>query len=96
MKKILIIGIFLLSTIMITSCVKDLNVTPKDPSTITSANLGSNPAFLKEDLAKIYASFIISGQSNSQPDINASDPNFFTTMRALWNLQEITTDEALV
>lgn len=95
MKKILIIGIFLLSTTMFTSCVKDLNVTPKDPSTITSANLGSNPAFMKEDLAKIYASFIISGQSNDAPDISASDPNFFTTMRALWNLQEITTDEAI-
>ena len=29
------------------------------------------------------------------PDIAASDENFFTTTRALWNLQEITTDEAI-
>ncbi len=95
MKKIILIGIFLLPTVMFTSCVKDLNVTPNDPSTIMSANLGSNPAYLKQDLAKIYASFLISGQDNDHPDINASDPNFFTTMRAWWNLQEITTDEAI-
>jgi hypothetical protein len=95
MKKILYIGIFILSTVMFTSCVKDLNVTPKDPSTITSANLGSKPEYLQQDLAKIYASFIISGQDNGHPDISASDPNFFTTMRAWWNLQEITTDEAI-
>jgi hypothetical protein len=95
MKKIIIIGIFLLSAVMVTSCVKDLNVTPSDPNTILSANLGSNPAYLKEDLAKIYASFIVSGQSDASPDIAASDPNFFTTMRAWWNLQEITTDEAI-
>jgi len=95
MKKIILIGIFLLSTVMFTSCVKDLNVTPNDPTTIMSANLGSNPAYLKQDLAKIYASFIISGQDNDHPDISAADPNFFTTMRAWWNLQEITTDEAI-
>jgi len=47
-------------------------------------------------LGKLYASFIISGQgANGGDDIAASDGNFFTTMRALWNLQEITTDEAI-
>jgi hypothetical protein len=47
-------------------------------------------------LAKIYGSFIIAGQgANGGSDISASDENFFTTMRALWNLQEITTDEAI-
>lgn len=47
-------------------------------------------------LGKIYASFIIAGQgANGGSDISASDENFFTTMRALWNLQEITTDEAI-
>ena len=94
-KKILILGI-ILSALMVSSCVKDLDVTPKDPSKILAGNLGDDPAYMKMALGKIYASFIISGQgSNGGDDITASDGNFFTTTRALWNLQEITTDEAI-
>ena len=94
-KKILIFG-FILSALMISSCVKDLDVTPKDPTKILAGNLGDDPAYMKMALGKLYASFIISGQgANGGDDIAASDGNFFTTMRALWNLQEITTDEAI-
>lgn len=94
-KKTIILGI-LLSTLIITSCVKDLDIKPKDPSSILAGNLGDDPKYMKEVLGKIYASFIISGQgSNGGDDITASDGNFFTTTRALWNLQEITTDEAI-
>ena len=94
-KKIFILGIAL-SALIITSCVKDLDVTPKDPNTILAGNLGDNPIYMKEALGKIYASFIIAGQgSNGGADISASDVNFFTTTRALWNLQEITTDESI-
>ncbi|MDF1548579.1 MAG: RagB/SusD family nutrient uptake outer membrane protein, partial [Bacteroidales bacterium] len=95
MKKIIIFSIFL-SALTITSCVKDLDVKPKDPNTILAGNLGDDPAYMKQVLAKIYASFMISGQGgNLGDDITASDGNFFTTTRALWNLQEITTDEAI-
>ena len=95
-KKIVIFGI-ILSALMISSCVKDLDVTPKDPSRILAGNLGDDPVYMQEVLGKIYASFIISGQDGTRPgaDIDATDENFFTTMRALWNLQEITTDEAI-
>lgn len=94
-KKILIFGI-ILSALMVSSCVKDLDVTPQDPTKILAGNLGDDPAYMKMALGKIYASFIISGQgANGGDDITASDGNFFTTMRALWNLQEITTDEAI-
>ena len=94
-KKIIILGV-IFSGMMIASCVKDLDVKPKDPNTILAGNLGDDPAYMKQTLGKIYASFMISGQgSNGGDDITAPDPNFFTTMRALWNLQEITTDEAI-
>lgn len=94
-KKILILGV-VLSTLMIVSCVKDLIVNPNDPNIIMSGNLGNNPVYMKEALGKIYASFIISGQgANGGADISSSDENFFTTTRALWNCQEITTDEAI-
>ena len=94
-KKIIIFGM-LLSALMISSCVKDLDVVPIDPTQILAGNLGDDPVYMKEALGKVYASFIISGQgANGGDDIAASDGNFFTTMRALWNLQEITTDEAI-
>ena len=94
-KKILILGI-VLSTLMITSCVKDLNVIPKDPNTILAGNLGSNPEYMKQTLGKIYASFILEGQgANGGADITSSNDGFFVMSRALWNCQELTTDEAI-
>lgn len=94
-KNKFIIG-FLLSTLIMISCVKDLDLKPKDPSTILTENLTDDPVYMKQVLAKIYASFILSGQGGTGgDDITASDNNFFTTMRALWNVQEITTDEAI-
>lgn len=94
-KRSLIIGV-ILSAVMITSCVKDLDVTPLDPDNILAGNLSDDPVYMQQVLGKIYASFIIAGQgANGGADISASDENFFTTMRALWNLQEITTDEAI-
>lgn len=96
MNKILIIAGFFLSTLMISSCVKDLDVTPLDKNKILSGNLNDDPAYLQQALGKVYASFIIAGQGGGySDDITASDNNFFTTTRALWNLQEITTDEAI-
>ena len=96
MKRIhIILGIFL-SALMMQSCVKDLDVKPIDPNTIMQGNLGDDPIYMKEVLGKIYASFMLAGQGGEAgADISAADDNFFTTSRALWNLQEITTDEAI-
>ena len=95
MKKYIILSI-ILSALTIVSCVKDLDVTPKDPNKILSGNLGDDPEYVKQVLGKIYASFVIPGQGgDAGPDIVSDDDNFFTTMRAYWNLQEITTDEAI-
>lgn len=94
-KNKIFIAIFF-TALMITSCVKDLDVNPKDPDVIMAGNLNDDPVYMKQALGKIYASFIIAGQgANGGADISASDENFFTTMRAYWNLQEITTDEAI-
>lgn len=96
MKKIIFILGIILSALTISSCVKDLDVIPKDPDQILAGNLGDNPEYMKMVLGKLYASFMISGQgANGGDDIASSDGNFFTTTRALWNLQEITTDEAI-
>jgi SusD family. len=93
-KKILILGIFF-STLILSSCVKDLNTAPIDPN----SNIDNTLLLQQGFLGKIYASFIINGQGGSQSyngaDITSSDNDFFTTTRALWNCQEITTDEAI-
>jgi hypothetical protein len=79
---------------------KDLDVKPINPNTILAGNLGDSAVYMQEALGKIYASFILPGQGggkddNNGPDIAAQDPNFTTITRSLWNLQEITTDEAI-
>ena len=51
-KNILIIGI-VLSTLMISSCVKDLDVKPMDPNSILAGNLSDDPVYMKETLGKI-------------------------------------------
>ena len=95
MKKYILSSIFL-ALLFVTACTNDLDIEPKDPNYIMSDNLGDDPAYMDQALAKIYASFNLSGQgANGGADIAAPDENFFTTMRALWNLQEITTDEAI-
>lgn len=94
-KNKILIAIFF-SALMITSCIKDLDVKPMDPDVILAGNLTDDPIYMKQVLGKIYASFIIQGQgSNGGDDITASDGAFFTTMRSLWNLQELPTDEAI-
>ena len=49
-KKIIILGV-VFSTLMITSCVKDLNVTPSDPNVTLASNLTADE--YKQVLAKI-------------------------------------------
>ncbi|MBI9059771.1 RagB/SusD family nutrient uptake outer membrane protein [Labilibaculum sp. DW002] len=95
MKKIYIIFSILITAMVYTSCVNDLDVKPTDPNKILAGNLGDDPAYMEQTLAKLYASFIISGQGDGDADISSSDDGFFITMRALWNLQTITTDEGI-
>lgn len=96
MKKNIILTTFVLFAFVLGSCIKDLDVKPEASTTILSGNVKDNPELLKAYLAKIYASFVLAGQGAGKPvDISAPDDNFFTTSRALWNLQEITTDEAI-
>jgi len=94
-KKKILLGL-LLSALIIPSCVNDLYEAPIDPNRILSGNISDDPDYVKGALGKIYASFFLAGQGTGfSADISSSDDNFFTTLRAYWNLQEITTDEAM-
>jgi len=90
--------IVLFTALMFTACVKDLDVTPKDPNIITSLTVYSTPLAYKEGLAKLYATFAVSGQQGpaGQPDIAGIDEGFGNYLRQYWNAQELTTDEAVM
>jgi hypothetical protein len=90
--------VVLFTALMFTSCVKDLDITPKDPNIITSLTVYSTPAAYKEGLAKLYATFAVSGQQGpaGQPDIAGIDEGFSNYLRQYWNAQELSTDEAVM
>ena len=88
-----------MTTFLFTSCVKDLNVEPIDPNVNTSNNVFKDPSAYKRALAKLYASFAISGQTGGgggNPDIKGIDENFGNYLRQYWDLQELPTDEAIM
>lgn len=78
------------------ACTKDLNQIPD-----YSANaqvVYSDPAQIQQVLARLYATFAVSGQQGpaGQPDIRNIDEGFSNYIRQYWQLQEITTDESVL
>ena len=79
-----------------TSCTKDLDQAPD-----YSANaevVYSDPAQVEQVLARLYATFAVSGQTGpaGSPDISGIDEGFSNYLRQYWQLQELTTDEAVL
>lgn len=95
MKRKILTLIVVFATLMVTSCVKDLDVKPIDPNKILASNLADRPGAMKQALAKIYAGYITRGQNADDNDINSSDANFTCFIRAWWNVQELSTDEVI-
>lgn len=87
----------IMTTMLVTSCTKDLNTKPIDPLVKTSADVFDTPASYKEALAKLYASLAISGQNVAftEPDIQASDQGTACFLREYWAAEEVTTDECI-
>jgi hypothetical protein len=99
MKKINILSTaMIVAALMMTSCLKDLNVTPLNTKITTSANVYNTTNDYKEGLAKLYATLAISGQQGpaGQADIAGIDEGFGNYLRQYWNCQELTTDEAVM
>lgn len=89
---------YLLLITALSSCVGDLDVTPKDPNVVTSANVYQTVNDYKMGLAKLYATFALSGQQgpSGMPDIEGIDEGFGNYLRQYWNAQELTTDDAVI
>ena len=91
--------IFILTvTIAIASCHDDLNQFPTDPDSFTEQDVFANETEAKSALAKLYASLALTGQQGpaGQPDIADIDEGFSQYSRMLFNLNELTTDHAVV
>ena len=78
------------------SCTKDLDQLPD-----YSANaevVYRDPAQIKQVLARLYATFAVSGQNGpaGSPDISGIDEGFSNYLRQYWQIQEVTTDEAII
>lgn len=89
----------LMAIIAFASCTGDLDVEPIDPNLSTSNNVFKDDAAYKQALAKIYASYAISGQTGGgggNADIAGIDENFGNYLRQYWGLQELSTDEAII
>jgi hypothetical protein len=74
----------------------DPTVAPK--STVTGANIFSDPAAYQQFIARIYAGLIVTGQQGAagNPDIQNIDEGFSEYLRLYWYMQEMPTDEAVI
>lgn len=81
-----------------TACHDDLDQDPIDPDSFTEQDVFANATEAKGALAKLYASLALTGQSgpSGQPDIADIDEGFSQYTRMLFNLNELTTDHAVV
>lgn len=80
--------------LMTSSCVNDLDLEPVDPSTTNSSTFGDDPeAYMDRVLAEVYASFVVHGPNNNA-QVSDFDGGMSTFTRAIYNLEEIPTDES--
>lgn len=98
MKNIFKSLLYILSLSIVVSCHDDLNQSPIDPDSFTEENVFASVTEAKGALAKLYASLALTGQNGpaGNPDIADIDEGFSQFSRMLFNLNEITTDHAVV
>jgi hypothetical protein len=90
------LGVFAMMALMM-SCVGDLDVKPIDPFVITADKVYATKENYKQGLAKLYATFALTGQQGpaGAQDVGGVDEGFSCFVRSLWYMQELTTDEAV-
>jgi starch-binding outer membrane protein, SusD/RagB family len=94
MKAIKYLTVLTLLVFVTASCRKDL----KPNYDLTTANVYSDFNNYKPVLAKLYAVYALSGQQGpaGNPDIAGIDEGFSNYLREYYNMQELTTDEAII
>src|SRR5712691_9623966 len=84
-----------LAAVVGTGCT-DTTVEPK--STVTEANIFTDPNSYKAFIAKVYGGLAVTGQQGptNQPDIGGLDEGFAEYVRVWWQLNQLSTDETVV
>lgn len=92
------LGLIALSIALVTSCHDELDQAPIDPDSVTEQDVFADANQAKGALAKLYSSLALTGQQGpaGQPDISGIDEGFSQYTRMLYNLNELTTDHAVV
>jgi hypothetical protein len=95
-KLLSIVAFFLI--ILSTSCTDELNQVPESSNQQSDEELFSNPDSYKQFLAKLYAGLATTGQQGpaGAADISGIDEGFSQYLRGYWQMQELTTDEAII
>ena len=95
--KVLMLAVAGVFTLGFSSCVNDLDVTPIDPNVQLPQDVLKDEAAFEALLAKCYQGLACSSSdgANGGPDINGVDGGFGQYLRAYFNLQCLTTDEAV-
>lgn len=91
MKKIFHAAILASTLLLLPACLDDLNQYPHVED--TSENVYTTPENYKMVLAKLYASYVITGQEKGGGNADLSSNNGQDYMRCYFNLQECGTDE---
>ncbi|MEQ9286618.1 MAG: RagB/SusD family nutrient uptake outer membrane protein [Cyclobacteriaceae bacterium] len=86
----------ILTTVVLASCVNDLDVVPIDPDSSNANTVFSTEEGTKGALAKLYASFAYNGQGRGEQEIQGIREDFSNFLRQYFTLQEATTEEAIV
>ena len=94
--KVLMLAVAGVFALGFSSCVNDLDVTPIDPNVQLPQDVLKDEAAFEALLAKCYQGLACSSSdgANGGPDINGVDGGFGQYLRAYFNLQCLTTDEA--
>ncbi|WP_124979386.1 RagB/SusD family nutrient uptake outer membrane protein [Nonlabens xiamenensis] len=86
-----------LGTLVFTACDDALTVEPQG-NQLTEEEIFQDPATYRGIVAKAYAGLAVGGQSggDGNADISGIDGGFSNYLRLYWNMQELTTDEAII
>jgi hypothetical protein len=97
MKKIKINAFLLLGSLLsLSSCTKDLDVLPKDPTVSTAETFYAQPGAYKQALAGVYGNLSLTGTDGAgSSSLQGLDAGTSQYGRCLWYLQDLTTDEAI-
>lgn len=96
MKTKILLLPFLCFSLLLSSCLDDLDVEPLDKNDVNSETVYSDEASYRKGLMKLYSVYAISGQDGEgSSDIEGMDGGNTQLLRSWWNIQEVTTDECI-